>query len=174
VTAPPELITRQLTNGGRALARRSPSPPAGMSPDTLPTTSGGDVRHPCLWVIRCSAEPDDARRAATTGHQFPEPGLLERRAPPTISFTSPKLTRKPPLPGTPPEVTVRDHHPSPGGPQVIQAGNAAVGPPRARDAGTLPGQRPSELPQAGGQCRPDADGQRNIGSRLVGGSSRHS
>jgi len=36
------------------------SSPAGMPPDTLPTTSGGDVRHPRLWVIRCSAEPDDA------------------------------------------------------------------------------------------------------------------
>lgn len=85
-----------------------------------------DVRHPRLPMIRCCATHDDARRAAPTGHQFPQPGLLERRAPVTISFTSPKLTRKPPHPGAPPEVTVRDHRPSPGGPQVIQAALTAT------------------------------------------------
>ena len=33
-------------------------------------------------------------------HQFPQPGLLEKRTPATISFTSPKLSRKASLPGS--------------------------------------------------------------------------
>jgi hypothetical protein len=45
------------------------------------------------------------------GHQFPQPGLRERRARQTTSFTDSKSTRKPSPPGTPPEITVGDHHP---------------------------------------------------------------
>ena len=33
-------------------------------------------------------------------HQFPQQGLLEKRTPATISFTSPKLSRKASLPGS--------------------------------------------------------------------------
>ena len=33
-------------------------------------------------------------------HQFPQPGPLEKRTPATISFTSPKLSRKASLPGS--------------------------------------------------------------------------
>ena len=33
-------------------------------------------------------------------HQFPQPGPLEERTPATISFTSPKLSRKSSLPGS--------------------------------------------------------------------------
>jgi hypothetical protein len=50
--------------------------------------------------------PPVAERAL---HQFPQPGLLEKRTPATISFTSPKLTRKSSRPGSlprPPYVAI--------------------------------------------------------------------
>jgi hypothetical protein len=59
-------------------------------------------------------------------HQFPQPGLLEKRTPATISFTSPKLTRKSSLPGSlprPPYVaTARGERP----PVLIQACKAPL------------------------------------------------
>ena len=116
-------ITRELTNDGRALAPRCHLPkPAGWSPDALPiTNTPAHARRPGLSVIRCSTGPNHALSRTRASHQFPQPGLLERRTPATISFTSPKLTRKPSPPGPSPEVTVRDHHLLPGGPSVIQA-----------------------------------------------------
>lgn len=44
-------------------------------------------------------------------HQFLQPGLLEERTPATISFPSPKLTRKIVAAGVPPEATLRGHRP---------------------------------------------------------------
>src|SRR5664279_3211102 len=83
-------------DGGRALVCRSPAP--GPSPDTpdherrRPRTPPVLVGDPVLRQLRRRQTPP---RSATNSRQ---PGLLERRAPATISFTSPKLTRKPPLP----------------------------------------------------------------------------
>src|SRR5664279_1011479 len=83
-------------DGGRALVCRSPAP--GPSPDTpdherrRPRTPPVLVGDPVLRQFRRRQTPP---RSATSSRQ---PGLLERRAPATISFASPELTRKPPLP----------------------------------------------------------------------------
>ena len=83
-------------DGGKALVCRSPAP--GPSPDTpdherrRPRTPPVLVGDPVLRQFRRRQTPP---RSATNSRQ---PGLLERRAPATISFASPELTRKPPLP----------------------------------------------------------------------------
>jgi hypothetical protein len=119
-------ITRELTNDGRALAPRftSPSPWA-----SLPTHSRSPTPRRTHAAQACKSSgalptQSHAASAPRASHQFPQTGLLERRSPATISFTSPKLTRKPSPPGPSHEVTVRDHHLLPGGPSVIQANKA--------------------------------------------------
>ncbi len=78
-------------------------------------------------VLRGSAR-DTARwsppRSAPCSPNPPAPASARtsRRTPATISFTSPKLTRKPPPPRPLPR-SPYVHHPSPGGLQVIQAAN---------------------------------------------------
>ena len=79
------------------------------------------ARHPRLWMIRCYAHRNDAQRRsrpATNSLNRVRSGDGPR---PTISFTSPKLTRKPPLPGPlprPPYVTTTRNREAP---KVIQA-----------------------------------------------------
>jgi transposase len=75
---------------------------------------------PPAWRAAVSTASLDPFRGYAT---FPQPGLLERRALETISFTSPTLTRKPPRPGPSPEVTVRDRHLHAAGGSLIQAPN---------------------------------------------------
>ena len=106
--------TSQLPYSGSTYqAHRSASP---SSPDTLPITSSEHVRHPCLWVIRCHTNPDGAQ--APRG-QPPIPSTRSaqetrpRRRSLSRARSSPENRR---YPGPPPKVTVRDHHPSPGGP----------------------------------------------------------
>jgi len=63
-----------------------------------PDHAHGHQRPPVLVSDPVLRHDRTARRFGA-GHQFPEPGLLGRDGPrPTISFTSPRLTRKPPPP----------------------------------------------------------------------------
>lgn len=51
-------------------------------------------------------------------HQFPQPGLLGRRTPATISFTGPKPIRISVTAGIPPEATLRGRRPPRSGPPI--------------------------------------------------------
>ena len=130
---PARLPARADTHGSSPTVGESPrtaplTPPAGpVSPRTPePTTTGDTHVRPSLWVIRCL--PNDPRRlrAPTTQrersiHQFPQPGLPGDGPRTAISFTSPKLTRKPPPPGSLPASPYVATAPHRGRPQVIQA-----------------------------------------------------
>ena len=104
---PPESRhARELTNGGRAPSRgRSPIHAGNVASHALPTPRrwAPHLRRPCLWVIRClpNVPPHTpAQQRERPIHQFPQPGLPGDRPRSAISFTSPKLTRKPPPPGS--------------------------------------------------------------------------
>ncbi|MGK2852568.1 MAG: recombinase family protein [Microbacteriaceae bacterium] len=89
---------------------------------SLPTTSSGPVRRPCLWMIRCRFD-----RAGDASSASPQPTTnslnraCSRDGARQRSLSRAQAQPKTATAGPPPEVTVRDHHPSPGGPQVIQA-----------------------------------------------------
>lgn len=106
-TKSPRRDTRQGQNQpGNSLTTGEPSRPMSpqacdWSPDALPITTAGRT-HAAPACQSSGAPPTQTThyRAPQASHQFPQPGLLERRAPATISFTSPELTRKPSPPGS--------------------------------------------------------------------------
>ena len=84
---------------------RSPIHAGNVASHALPTPRrwAPHVRRPCLWVIRClpNVPPHTpAQQRERPIHQFPQPGLPGDGPRSAISFTSPKLTRKPPPPGS--------------------------------------------------------------------------
>src|SRR3954470_17672947 len=121
--SPSRLLTRELTSAGRALARRSPSPEHCL-PTQLPTTAAGgtDAARAC-GSSGAPPAPDRRSRASEDRPPIPSTGPARKDGPRTaISFTSPKLTRKPPppepLPRPPYVTTTRNREAL----QVIQAG----------------------------------------------------
>ena len=125
---PPESRhARELTNGGRAPPRAAAHQ---STRGTLPPThsrhhdDGRHTRTPPMLV----GDPVPTERPAaqsckatgTTDPPIPSTGPARRRTPVSDLFHEPEAHPKTAAAGAPPEVTVRDHHPSPGGHKVIQ------------------------------------------------------
>ena len=87
-----------------------------------PRHRNGEPRRPPELVSHPMHRARPRPPAGSVPHQFPQPGLLGSRLPATISFTSPKLSRKP----SPPEALPRPPYAATArrtgtAPQVIQA-----------------------------------------------------
>ena len=86
---------------GQGLPDATSGEPSGATPHPRPVSRPHDptttARTPPVLVDHSVLRRFSAGRCAAhpTGHQFPETGPPRRRTPVTISFTSPKLTRKP-------------------------------------------------------------------------------
>ena len=94
---PTAMALPSVSNEGSPFARAGagvdrPDPAGGRRGlcERRPPKLGG---HPMLT-------PRPLARGDRALHQFPQPGPLERRAPATISFSSPKLSRNASLPGS--------------------------------------------------------------------------
>ena len=101
--------------------------PSGGLPTTPDTRGGNHLRRPRLVgdPVRTPTRPR-SRGEAASRHQFPQPGPLARRAPADDLFHGPEAHPDTAPAGTPPEITVGDHHPKRETPQQMQ-GEAASG-----------------------------------------------
>jgi hypothetical protein len=100
-----ELTDGRMDMYGRTLGR------AHALGSVLPSHSkaAGQPRRSPMLVGHPMRRTRPPAPAATAPHQFPQSSPLGSRAPATISFTSPKLSRNSSLPRPHPETTLRGH-----------------------------------------------------------------
>lgn len=122
---PRRFLDQGPSRAGSLTGRESPRATTPIRPclglpgnlPTNPDTRDGSAPTPPMLVgDPVPHRPRAPRRGPSASHQFPQPGLLERPAPGNDPFHRPEVHPKSVTPRTPPEITVGDHHPRPGGP----------------------------------------------------------